>query len=659
MLTAAIDQARPVYLELPRDMVGVLCDPVPPYRPTPPDPEAVAACADEIMARLAKAERPVVMVDVEVRRYGLERKVAELMARLGIPVVTTFMGRGLLSSTGAPLAGTYLGVAGDPAVTELVEGSDGLLLLGVILSDTNFGVNAGKLDLRRTMQALDRQVGMGFHAYRDIPLAALVEALLARARPLGHAAPAPPPVYPRGLVADQAPIAPDDIARGVNDLFDRHGPMPIAADIGDCLFTAMEIAHTDLTAPGYYAGMGYGVPAGMGAQLATGRRALILVGDGAFQMTGWELGNCRRLGIDPIVILFNNTSWEMLRAFQPESAFNDLDDWRFADIAGSIGGEGRRVTTRAELAAALEHAVADPRPLPADRGHAPARRHVRHAQPLRRRREAPARRQGRRLMRRTKLLKLILHLLLRLGYRYEVRGLEHAAIVQPGAKVLVVVNHVSFLDGALLMATLSEIPVFAINTAMANRWWLRPFRKVANLYPLDPTNPMAIKELIGQINAGQPCVIFPEGRLSVTGALMKIYAGPAYIADRTGATILPVRLDGPELTPFSRLKQGQVTRHWFPKIIDHHLPAAPARRRSRPARQGAPPDRQPAALRHHVGHGVPAPPTGAPPCSRPSCARAAAMAGAIPVLEDTSGTHVDYMKLVAGRPGAGPQVRRA
>ena len=84
--------------------------------------------------------------------------------------------------TDAPLAGTYLGVAGDPAITELVEGSDGLLLLGVILSDTNFGVNAGKLDLRRTMQALDRQVSMGFHEYRDIPLAALVEALLERAR---------------------------------------------------------------------------------------------------------------------------------------------------------------------------------------------------------------------------------------------------------------------------------------------------------------------------------------------------------------------------------------------------------------------------------------------------------------------------------------------
>ena len=358
VLAAAIGQARPVYIELPRDMVGAPCEPVPAYASVPPDPEAVAACADEIIERLRKARRPVIMVDVEVRRYGLEATVAELTRKLAIPVVTSFMGRGLLSATDAPLAGTYLGVAGDPAITELVEGSDGLLLLGVILCDTNFGVNAGQLDLHRTVQALDRQVSMGFHQYRDIPLPALVEALLARATPLGRAAAAPAPAYPRGLVADDVPLAPDDIARGVNDLFDRHGPMPIAADVGDCLFTAMQMAQTELTAPGYYAGMGYGVPAGIGAQLATGRRTLILVGDGAFQMTGWELGNCRRLGIDPIVILFNNTSWEMLRVFQPESAFNDLDDWHFADIAASLGGEGRRVATRAGLAQALEQAVA-------------------------------------------------------------------------------------------------------------------------------------------------------------------------------------------------------------------------------------------------------------------------------------------------------------
>ena len=81
------------------------------------------------------------MVDVEVRRYGLETKVAELARRLALPVATCFMGRGLLAESDAALVGTYMGVAGLPEVTQLVENSDGLFLLGVILSDTNFAVS--------------------------------------------------------------------------------------------------------------------------------------------------------------------------------------------------------------------------------------------------------------------------------------------------------------------------------------------------------------------------------------------------------------------------------------------------------------------------------------------------------------------------------------
>ena len=186
-------------------------------------------------------------------------------------------------------------------------------------------------------------------------------------------------VYPRGLPADDAPITPSDVATAINDLFDRHGKMPMTSDIGDCLFTAMEIDNTALAAPGYYAGMGFGVPAGIGVAAATGRRPLILVGDGAFQMTGWELGNCRRYGLDPIVVLFNNKSWEMLRVFQPESHFNDLDDWHFADIAASIGGVRRTGdhAPRARRRARSRGQAA--RPVLVDRSDAAARRDIRHA----------------------------------------------------------------------------------------------------------------------------------------------------------------------------------------------------------------------------------------------------------------------------------------
>lgn len=361
VLRSARERSLPVYIELPRDLVGAECGAVPVLPPTPVHPDALAEAADEVLHRLRAAATPVIMIDVEVRRYGVEAGVARLAEALGIPVVTTFMGRGLLAEHPGLVRGTYLGAAGQPAITGLVEGSDALLLLGVILSDTNFAVSERRIDVRRAMLALDRTVRVGHHSYPDLPLDALIDALLARA---GAAAPREPgpavaQTYPRGLPADEAPIAPSDIAAAVNDLFDAHGPMPVAADMGDCLFTAMEIEETGgLVAPGYYAGMGYGVPAGLGACVAAGGRPLILVGDGAFQMTGFELGNCRRYGWDPIVLVFNNASWEMLRVFQPESRFNDLDDWRFAELAGPLGGDGVRVRTRGELVAALARAHA-------------------------------------------------------------------------------------------------------------------------------------------------------------------------------------------------------------------------------------------------------------------------------------------------------------
>jgi len=357
VLRSCLAESRPVYIELPRDMVAAACETVTSLPPRPVDADALAACVDEILARLAGASSPVLMVGVEVRRFDLEARVAALAVRLGLPVVTSMMGRGLLSGTATPPMGTYLGMAGSPEITERVERSDALFLLGVIVSDTNFGVSARKIDLRRTIRAQDGAVTLGFHTYADIPLAALVDAMLARTEPRPGPPITAPPAYPRHLPADDAPIAPDDIACAVNDLMAERGRMPIATDVGDCLFTAMDIEHTALIAPGYYASMGFGVPAGLGLQAATGQRPLILVGDGAFQMTGWELGNCRRYGWDPIVIVFNNASWEMLRTFQPESRFNDLDEWDFAEAARALGGDGQRVRTRGELVAALARAA--------------------------------------------------------------------------------------------------------------------------------------------------------------------------------------------------------------------------------------------------------------------------------------------------------------
>ena len=358
VLANCLRQSRPVYIELPRDMVGMECLPVQPLPAPAIDADKLDACVDEILGRLAKATAPVLMVGVEVRRFKLEAKVAELSRRLGLPVVTTFMGRGLLAEADAPLVGTYMGVAGLPEVTALVESSDALLMLGVIVCDTNFAVSEKKIDMRKAILAFDAQLTMGHHSYANVSLASLIDHLLARVGATEKHFTVRRQDYPRGMPADGASIAPKDIATAVNDLMAEYGRMPIASDVGDCLFTAMDIDHTALVGPGYYASMGFGVPAGLGLQAETGQRPLILLGDGAFQMTGWELGNCRRYGWDPIVLVFNNARWEMLHTFQPESKFTDLDEWGFAAMAPSMGGAGVRVHTRAELKAALDQAYA-------------------------------------------------------------------------------------------------------------------------------------------------------------------------------------------------------------------------------------------------------------------------------------------------------------
>jgi indolepyruvate decarboxylase len=359
-LRACREYAQPVLIELPRDMVQHECAEVPQLPPSPFEPEAVAECADEWLARLARAQKPVLLIDVEVRRYRLEARVAELARRLGLPVVTTFMGRGLLAETGLAVHGTYLGMAGNPVISRLVEDSDLPLMLGAILSDGNFGVSRQRFDFRRALIAAGREVRIGHHIYRNIPLGALVDALLERlpSEPARVAELPPPRDFPGGLSADDTPIAAADLSRALNDRIREHGPFALASDIGDCLFCAMELLPTTLVAPGYYASMGFGVPAGLGIQATTGERSVILVGDGAFQMTGFELGNCPRYGWDPIVIVLNNQSWEMIRVFQPDTRCAALGDWHYADIARVLGGDAARVTTRGEFKAALDRAFA-------------------------------------------------------------------------------------------------------------------------------------------------------------------------------------------------------------------------------------------------------------------------------------------------------------
>ncbi|HVD73578.1 MAG TPA: AMP-binding protein, partial [Xanthobacteraceae bacterium] len=157
-----------------------------------------------------------------------------------------------------------------------------------------------------------------------------------------------------------------------------------------------------------------------------------------------------------------------------------------------------------------------------------------------------------------------LSIIYRALFRMEVRGLDN--LNNAGPNVIIALNHVSFLDAGLALSLGNRKPVFAIDVGIAKKWWVRPFVKLTNAMPLDPMKPMAIRSLIDAVKAGNALIIFPEGRITVTGSLMKVYDGAAMIADKADAEIVPVRIEGLEQTPFSRLSKGQVRRRWFPKV---------------------------------------------------------------------------------------------
>jgi len=162
-----------------------------------------------------------------------------------------------------------------------------------------------------------------------------------------------------------------------------------------------------------------------------------------------------------------------------------------------------------------------------------------------------------------KLLKFLLRCLLRLLYRVEVTGMEHYQ--EAGDRVLIVANHTSLLDCILLYAWLPETPTFAINTRIASKITSRFSQMFVDLFIMDPANPLSVRSMVKFLSQDKKAVIFPEGRITTTGSLMKIYEGPGLIADKSGATILPIAIDGAKFTPFSYLeKQGHIV--WFPRI---------------------------------------------------------------------------------------------
>jgi acyl-[acyl-carrier-protein]-phospholipid O-acyltransferase / long-chain-fatty-acid--[acyl-carrier-protein] ligase len=167
------------------------------------------------------------------------------------------------------------------------------------------------------------------------------------------------------------------------------------------------------------------------------------------------------------------------------------------------------------------------------------------------------------------VVRWVVGFIVKILYRVEINGMENYA--KAGPRVLIIANHTSFLDPLLLWLYLPADITFAINTHISQRWWLQPFLHFSKVFPMNPTHPISLKDLIHYLRQDTHTVIFPEGRITVTGGLMKVYDGTGMVAEKSQATVLPVRIDGGQYTPLSRL-HGLVRLRWFPKISLHILP---------------------------------------------------------------------------------------
>jgi indolepyruvate decarboxylase len=359
-IEVALKTSRPVYLEIPRDMVfaeiAVPSDLQ--HEQLPEDQGAIDEAANEIVTRVNAAERPVMIVGVEVHRFHLREAVVTLAERWNVPVASSFLGRGVFPTLHPQFIGTYLGVVSPSPLREAIEHSDCVLLLGELISDLSLGISAQLLSKHHLLIATARDVYIGHHRYESVPLARLIanltDGVQRREGPRNSPA-AAEQLSPEVLapVLDDEAIKVRHVIAILNEFLETHTDMPVVADTGDAMFASVDVRANEIVAPAYYATMGFSVPAALGVQIVSGRRPLVLVGDGAFQMTGPEISHAPEYRCNPIVVLLNNSRWEMLQAFFPDANYNATAPWPYASLAELWGGCGLPARTPRELRDAL------------------------------------------------------------------------------------------------------------------------------------------------------------------------------------------------------------------------------------------------------------------------------------------------------------------
>jgi indolepyruvate decarboxylase len=361
VLEAALRFKRPVYIEIPRDMVGAPC--IAHHRTADvrkvSDGDALKEALEEAVAMLNAARQPVILADVEIHRFGLQETLLRLAERANIPIASTILGKSVVGEEHPLYLGVYEGAMGREEVRQYVEESDCVLLLGVFMTDVNLGIYTARLEMARAIYATSEKLTIRFHTFEDVMLedflGGLVEETLMRHEPGAYPHPAPAVEF---VAQGKRKVTVGRLFQCLNAFLTKE--MVVIADVGDALFGAADLLirhRTEFLGPAYYTSMGFAVPASIGAQLADARlRPLVLVGDGAFQMTGMELATAVRFGLSPIVVVLNNRGYGTERQMQ-EGSYNDILNWNYHRLPEVLGaGRGFLVETEEQLEQALNAA---------------------------------------------------------------------------------------------------------------------------------------------------------------------------------------------------------------------------------------------------------------------------------------------------------------
>jgi indolepyruvate decarboxylase len=365
VLHAALRFKRPVYIELPRDLVTV---PGIPHHKTAEihersDYKSLREALAEAEQMINAARQPVILADVEVHRFGLQDQLLKLARKTNIPVAATVLGKSVIGEHHPFYLGIYEGAMGRDDVRQYVERSDCVIMLGAFLTDINLGIYTARLDPARSIYATSEKLSIRYHTYEEVRFKDFISGLLRlrlRRRRLGKI-PRPPQIIPHSAL----PTPHSRKAITVKHLFERLNAFlsdstVVVADVGDALFGAADLfirERTEFISPAYYTSMGFAVPACIGAQLANPKlRPLVLVGDGAFQMTGMELSTVARYKLNPVVVLLNNRGYGTERHMQ-DGPYNDVWPWQYHRLPEILGaGRGFVVETEEELDRALSEA---------------------------------------------------------------------------------------------------------------------------------------------------------------------------------------------------------------------------------------------------------------------------------------------------------------